>query len=194
MNKKAIIAFVTMLAITIYAGAYSSALSRSEIVHFWVAVPAGNVTSPMVARGAGPPINLAPISIDLDRRGVLKNWLSPDIEAISTHWIYNVGKRPVKVQMELVNCSIPVKWEVNANFEYNPDNHTFTQPLMPGQSIPNLGIDWIFQIPAYYMDERVIYDGGLMIKDANTGALLTFIPIKIVRGGGETSGGASCCS
>jgi hypothetical protein len=64
---------------------------------------------------------------------------------------------------------------------------------MPGQSIPNLGIDWIFKIPPSLMYSPVIYDGGLVIFDADTGETLTFLPIKIVRGSGESSGGANCC-
>jgi len=92
--------------------------------------------------------------------------------------------------MELVNVTSPVRWEVKANFEDDPDTHTFTQPLMPGSSIPNLGIDWIFHIPEN--DALVVYNGGLLLIDADTGMNLTVIPIKIGRG--EASfGGASCC-
>ena len=72
---------------------------------------------------------------------------SAKCQALSTHWIYNLVTKPVKIRMDLVNVTIPVEWEVNANFEYDPETHTFTQPLMPGGSIPNLGIDWIFHIP-----------------------------------------------
>jgi hypothetical protein len=44
------------------------------------------------------------------------------------------------------------------------------------------------------MDEQVIYDGGLLILDADSGQPLTFIPIKIVRGGTTVpQGGVGSC-
>jgi hypothetical protein len=184
------IAFLAMFLVTIVAGAYAQSFGANEIVHFWLAVPAGVVSEPTVLRGAGPPVSLSPLQIDLDQRGFLKNTFQPNVEALSTHWIYNLGKKPVKIRMELVNVTIPVKWEVNANFEYDPETHTFTQPLMPGSSIPNLGIDWIFQIPDN--DDPLVYNGGLLLIDADTGMNLTVIPIKIGRGQ-ASFGGASCC-
>ena len=57
--------------------------------------------------------------------------------------------------MELINCTIPVRWEVSANLAYDPDTQTFTERLMPGQSIKNLGIDWFFYILPYYLDEKI---------------------------------------
>lgn len=189
-----ILAFITTLCMTLYSGAYASSLSKAEIVHFWVAVPAGNVTEPKTLRGTGPPINMAPIIIDLDARGVLKNLLNPDVEALSTHWIYNLGKKPVKLGLDLVNITFPIEWEVKADWPYDPATHTFTKPLLPGQKISGLSIDWTFKIPAYYMDEAVIYDGGLLIFDADSNQPLTFIPIKIVRGANiPTQGGVGSC-
>lgn len=187
-----------MFSITVIAGFYAESIGKNEIVHFWIATPAGNVTEPMVLRGAGPPINLSPLVIDLDQRGILKNLIQPNIEAISTHWVYNLGKKPVKIRMELENCTIPVKWEVNSNFPYDPITQTFTQPLMPGNSIPNLGIDWIFEIPKdpslnmWSNGALIYYHGGLKLIDADSGEMLTFIPIIIARGV-VAYGGASCC-
>jgi hypothetical protein len=187
-------AFAMMLCLTLYSGVYASSLGKAEIVHFWVAVPAGNVTEPMTLRGAGPPISMAPLTIDLDARGLPKKLLNPDVEAISTHWIYNLGKKPIRICLDLVNVTFPIEWEVKADWPYDPSTHTFTKPLPPGQRIPGLSVDWIFKIPAYYMDEQVIYDGGLLILDADSGQPLTFIPIKIVRGGTTVpQGGVGSC-
>ena len=97
-----------MVAVTVGAGAYAQDYGKNEIVHFWLAVPAGDVAEPQVLRGAGPPVSLSPIYIDLDARGVLKKLLQPNVEALSTHWIYNLGKKPVRIRMDLINCSIPV--------------------------------------------------------------------------------------
>jgi len=198
MNLKTIGYMTLMFSVTVYSGFYSTDIGKNEIVHFWLAVPAGNVTEPMVLRGIGPPIELSPLVIDLNQRGTLKNLLQPNVEALSTHWIYNLGKKPVKIKMELVNCNIPVKWEVNSNFPYNPETQTFSAMLKPGSSIPNLGIDWIFDIPEDPSDSiwengvQIVYRGGLRLIDADSGELLTYIPIIIGRGVAAL-GGASCC-
>lgn len=190
---KIAIGFTLALLFTLYAGVYAVELRKSEIVHFWIAVPAGNITKSTTIHGAGPPIRMAPLVIDLDERGFIKKLIQPNIEAISTHWIYNVGKRPLRIGLELVNANIPIEWEVKANWPYDPVKRIFTAPIPPGGRIPNLSIDWIFIIPDYYMDEEVIYNGGLLIYDADSGQPLTFIPIKIVKGGLSSSGGGSCC-
>jgi hypothetical protein len=186
-----------MIAVTVGAAAYAQDYGKNEIVHFWLAVPAGNVTTPQVLRGAGPPISLSPLNIDLDARGILKNLIQPNVEALSTHWIYNLGKTPVRIQMDLINCSIPVAWEVSANFPYDAETRTFTQPLMPGSSIQNLGIDWIFDIPSRDEvfrkgNDGLVFNGGLLLSNADTGEILTLLPIKIGYGQ-ESFGGASCC-
>ncbi len=192
MKKLILISFVFALLITLYSGVYSQDLSKSEIVHFWIAAPAGNITKPITIIGVGPPISMAPLVIDLDQRGILKKILNPNIEAISTHWIYNVGKKPIRIKLELIEPPYPVIWEVKAAWPYDPETHTFTKPLPPGMGIPKLSIDWIFIIPDYYMDEKIIYDGGLLVIDADTNEVLTFLPIKFVRGI-SSQGGISCC-
>ncbi|MCS7097540.1 MAG: hypothetical protein NZ922_00950 [Candidatus Methanomethyliaceae archaeon] len=192
MRYKVIIGFMVAFLLTIYSGAYSAEIRKSEIVHFWVAVPAGNITHEKIIRDAGPPIRVTPLIIDLDGRGFLKKLLQPNIEAISTHWIYNVGKRPINIRLELIESDIPIVWEVKANWPYNSSTRTFTAPIPPGGRIDLLSIDWYFIIPEYYMDEKIIYDGGLLIYDANSNELLTFIPIMIIRSYHSYIGGECC--
>lgn len=192
------IAFLAMFAVTLGAGAYAAIFGKSEMIHFWVAAPAGYVRGPRMAAGGKQPIRLAPITIDLDRRGFLKRWIQPDVEGISTHWIHNVGKKPLRIRMEIVEGGVPVSWEVKADFPYDPKTHTFTAPLQPGQSIPSLAIDWLFQLPCANCPlearksgkkcSEMIYNGGLKLTDADTGELLTFIPIRIGRGIAAVSG------
>lgn len=187
MSRRSFLGFTGTFAGTLAASGYAAGLDRTEIVHFWIAVPAGHVDRPKVLASAGRPLRLAPVTIDLDKRGALKRWLQPDLEGLSTHWIVNTGKKPVRVRMELVNATLPIHWKVNANFPYDPQTRTFLQPLMPGASIPNLAIDWMFEIPRDGGSElpcggRMAYSGGLKLSDADSGELLTFIPITIGRG------------
>lgn len=195
MPNAPIIAFAVAFTflLTLGAAVYASDFGKAEMVHFRVAVPAGTVTSPTVIRGAGAPIEMAPIVIDLQQRGNLKKVLNAGIEGISTHTITNVGKKPVKIRMELVNATIPVRWEVSANLPYDPDTRTFTEPLLPGESIRNLGIDWFFQIPEDRLYDEIVYEGALRLTDADTGELLTYLPITVKNGGGLASGSGGAC-
>ncbi len=195
MTKQlAIVGFVGTMAIVLAAGSYAAGYGQAEMVHFWTAVPGGNITTTTTLRGIGMPVTMSPVFIDLDERGALRDFVTPQVEAISTHWIYNLGKTPVRIKMELINLTIPVRWEVQGNLGYDPETHTFAEPIMPGGSVQNLGIDWYFYIPGYYMDEQIVYMGGLLLSNADTGEGLTFIPITIGRGTPVYSSGGGCCS
>jgi len=182
MNRMAVIGAVAIFLITLGAGVYAQGYGQAEMFHFRVAVPAGTIVNSTTIRGAGAPVAMAPIIIDLQQRGLPRYVVRPDLEAISTHTITNVGKKPVRIRMELTNLDFPVEWDINANHPYDPASRTFTEPLLPGQSIKNLGADWFFYIPAERLHDPVVYNGGLKLTDADTGELLTFLPIQIVNG------------
>jgi hypothetical protein len=182
MDKKILIAGIAVFFLTVGAGIYAQDFGKAEMVHFQVAVPAGTIKEPVVVKNAGQSITVTPLTINLVNRGFPKAILNRNIEGISTHGITNVGKKPVRVRMEMVNETVPVQWDVSANLAWDPETHTFTDPLMPGKSIQNLGMDWFFTIPPDQLYNPVIYDGGLRFSDADTGELLTFMPIRIVNG------------
>lgn len=193
MDTKILLAGIGVFLLTIGAGFYAQEFGKAEMVHFRVAVPAGTITKPTVINAYGQQVNMAPLTINLVQRGFLKNALNGGIEGISTHGIVNAGKKPVRIRMEMVNSTIPVRWEVSANLAYDPETHTFTEPLMPGKSIPNLGIDWFFDLPREHFYEPVIYDGGLEFTDADTGELLTVLPIRIVNADLSADTAAGAC-
>lgn len=195
MEKRIIIVFAAAFTflLTFGAAVYASDFGRAEMYHFRVGVPAGTITSQMTVRGSGAPLEMAPIIIDLQQRGNLKKVLNPDVEGISTHTIMNIGKKPVKIRMEIVNASLPIRWEVSADLAYDPDTRTFIEPLPPNESIRNLGIDWFFEIPEDRLYEDIVYDGGLLLSDADTGEMLTFLPIKVINGGGIVNGTGGDC-
>ncbi|UCE28798.1 MAG: hypothetical protein JSV85_05885 [Candidatus Bathyarchaeota archaeon] len=170
------ILFIGALCLTLGGSLYSAHLAKSEILHFWIFFPSGR----------GPPPT--PIQINVNEQGSLKRILNPWTIALSTHWIINTDHQPHKVQLELVNCTIPVEWEVNAGFPWDPDTKTFTEPLDPGEGIPYLGIDWIIFVPENVRGQEVWYDGGLAVNDGDTGERLSFIPITIYGGWGLNLG------
>ena len=159
------------LGLTFASSVYSGYLSKSEMLHFWVYFPQ-----------KGRPVT--PIEIYVNNQGILKRILNPWVEALSTHWLVNTGNKPYSIRLELINCTIPVEWEVSAGIPWNSSTKTFEQPIRPGQSIPYLGLDWIFHIPPEVRSQNIWYKGGLAIIDANTNETLTFIPITIYGGWG----------
>ncbi len=164
--------FICALFVTLGSSYYSAHLGKSEMFHFWVFFPAGR----------GPPAS--PIEIHVNQQGFLKRILDPWVVALSTHWIINTGDKPYIVGLQLVNCTFPVEWEVNAGIPWDPETKSFTQPLGPGESVPYLGIDWFFHVPKEIRPQRIWYDGGLAVIDSETGDTLSFIPITIY--GSET--------
>jgi hypothetical protein len=193
MNATILIAGLAVFLLTIGAGVYAQEYGKAEMVHFRVAVPAGTITEPTQVKTGGQPVEMAPLAINLARRGFLKNLLNPGIEGISTHGIVNAGKKPLRIRMQMVNATVPVRWEVKANHAYDPASQTFTDPLMPGKSVENLAIDWYFELPPDTIYDPVIYDGGLKFTDADTGEDLTFLPIRIVNGDFSPDTAAGAC-
>jgi len=126
-----------------------------------------------------------PLVINVHERGIFKQVFNPWVEGLSTHWLVNVGDRSYRIGVKLVNTTIPVKWEVSAGIPWDPESKTFAQPIGPGRTIPELGIDWLFYVPEDARAHPVWYEGGLVVFDADTGGTLTFIPITI-RFGGES--------
>lgn len=188
MNTIAVVAGIALFILTIGAGVLAQDFGRAEMVHFQVAVPAGTIGGPVQVQAAGQTISMAPLSINLARRGLPKMLFNGDIEGISTHRITNAGKKPVRIRMAMVNSTVPVRWEVKADHPFDPASNTFTEPLMPGKAIRNLAIDWYFEIPREKLYDPVVYDGGLQFADADTGEVLTFLPIRI--GNGDMGAGA----
>lgn len=193
MDWKVPVSGFLVFLLTIGAGVYAQEYGKAEMVHFRVAVPADTIREPTMVNGAGRPVAMAPITINLAGRGLLKMIFNGAIEGISTHGIVNVGKKPVRVRMEMVNTTVPVRWEVSANHAYDAETRTFTDPLLPGNSIANLAIDWYFEIPQKNLYDPVVYEGGLRFTDADTGELLTFLPIRIVNGNPQAGAAAEAC-
>jgi hypothetical protein len=195
----ALLGFIAMFAVTMGSGVYAKYLTLNESKSISIAVPAGNVTQPTTISGSGRSVSMAPVSVDLDKRGLPKQLVHPNLENIGSKSIINLGKNPVTIRLELMNCSLPVKWLVTSAWPYDPATHTFTKPLPPGGSITGLSMNLWFTFPTddpsyiHNTDGVIVYNGGLRVTDANSGELLTFIPITIGRG--TTSvGGDNCCS
>ncbi|MDD5188250.1 MAG: hypothetical protein PHF57_08585 [Methanoregula sp.] len=188
MNVKILVAAIIIFLVTLSAAVYGMDFGKAESVSFTVAVPAGTITAPTLVKGTGPQVSMAPLTINLAGRGFPKMLFNGGIERIKSSTITNVGKKPVRIRMEMINGTIPVQWNVKAGVPYDPESHTFTEPLMPGKSIPNFGGSWYFSFPPEKLHDPVVYDGGLKFSDADTGETLTFLPIRFVNGNPSAEG------
>lgn len=179
------IAFAIISVIIFGSSVYAkSTLNTSELVHFFVPFPAGKVTRPTtVSSPSGEKIFVRPITINVDERGILKRVFNPAIEGLSTHWLTNIDTRPHRIGMKFTNINVPVDWDVGARIPWDEATRTFGVAVAPGDSIMDLGVDWLFHFPSEVRAKQVWYDGTLVVFDADTNESLTIIPIKFIKGG-----------
>ncbi len=182
-----LLAFAVVVALVVGSGLYTkSVLNASELVHFFVPFPAGKITRPMtVSSPLGGSIFTRPITINVEQRGVLKKLLNPAIEGLSTHWLTNIDSKPHRIGLKFSNLNVPVDWEVGAGIPWDPATKTFGQAIGPGESIKDLGVDWLFHFPDEVRAQQVWYEGSLIVFDADTNETLTTIPIKFTKGGSK---------
>jgi len=179
-----VLAFVIVMILTIGSSLYAEVvLGPTELVHFWVPFPA-RVTRPMtVPIPSGGTVFTRPILVEVHKQGIFKRAINPWVIGLSTHWLVNVGDRPYRIGLRLVNTTLPVKWEASAGIPWDSESKTFAHPIEPGKMIPELGIDWFFYIPEDVRSLQVWYSGGLVVFDTDSGETLTFLPITIRFGG-----------
>ena len=178
---------VLIFGSSVYA---KSTLNPSELVHFFIPFPSGRVIKPTtVSSPTGERIFVRPISINVDERGFLKRIFNPEIEGLSTHWLTNIDTKPHRICMKFTNLNVPVDWEIGAAIPWDPETKTFGEAIGPGESIKDLGVDWLFHFPEEVRVKPVWYQGTLVIFDADTLEDLTIIPIKFTTGGANENTG-----
>jgi len=160
-----------------------STLNPTELSHFFVPFPAGRVVRPMTVKNpvTGGSIFVRPITIEVDKRGILKRLLNPSVEGLSTHWLDNIDTKPHRIGLKFTNLNFKVEWDVHAGIPWDEATHTFKEAVAPGERITDLGVDWLFFFPAEVRAKDVWYDGALIVFDADTNETLTTIPIKFVQ-------------
>jgi hypothetical protein len=181
------VAAMAVAALTLGSSVYARrVLNTTELVHFFIPFPAGKVVRPRVVdRPDGRKIFIQPLIIDVNERGLLKRIFNPGREGVSTHWLVNIDTKPHRIGMTLTNVDVPLHWEVGAGIPWDPVSRTFQQAVAPGESVPDLGVDWIFEFPRERREKNVWYEGELIIFDADSGEKLTVFPLKFQSGRGE---------
>lgn len=179
-----LIAFVAIALLVFGSSVYAkNTLNVSELVHFFVPFPAGKITRPItVSSPNGDKIFTRPITINVNDRGILKQVLNPGIEGLSTHWLTNIDTKPHRIGMKFTNINVPVDWEVGAAIPWDAETRTFGTAVAPGESIKDLGVDWLFHFPTEVRTQSIWYDGTLVVFDVDTNENLTIIPVKFIKG------------
>ncbi|MEJ2210496.1 MAG: hypothetical protein P8129_15865 [Anaerolineae bacterium] len=179
-------------------GLWSQSLfTKSELMHFSVNFPSEgraetmsccNVGGPW-AREHGDDWNDYPaggllaygdegaLVVDVGQQGLIKRTLQPGLISISSHWLRNVGTQPYRIRLEMDMCELDMEW---LTFEANWDQETqaSTRLIEPGDTF---NMDWFFHIPVEQRNQEIVCAGELRIIDADTGNLLTDLPVKIVN-------------
>jgi len=175
---------LAVMAVTFAGSVYADrVLNPTELVHFFVPFPAGKVFRPgTVDRPGGAKVFVRPLVIDVNGRGILKRLINPGLEGLSTHWLINVDTKPHRIGMRFTNVDVPLRWEVGAGIPWDPEERVFETAVGPGESVPDLAIDWIFEFSKERRSRDVWYAGALVVFDADTGEDLTTIPVKFQAG------------
>jgi len=176
-----------------------SLFTKSELMHFSVNFPSEgraetmsccNVGGPW-AREHDPEWSEYPeggllaygeegaLVVDVGQQGFLKRTLQPNYISISSHWLRNVGTQPYRIRLEMDMCDLEMEW---LTFEADWDRaaQASTRYIEPGDTF---NMDWFFTIPDGRRSQAVVCDGELRVLDAETGDLLTDLPVKIVNSG-----------
>jgi hypothetical protein len=89
----------------------------------------------------------------------------------------NVGTQPYRIRIEMEMCDLETEW---LTFEADWDQATqeSTRYVEPGDTF---NMDWFFRIPDEVRAQATVCDGELRVLDADTGDLLTDLPVRIVN-------------
>jgi hypothetical protein len=190
----ALLAFVFAMGFGRWA---QSLFTKSELMHFSVNFPSEgraetmsccNVGGPW-ARTYGDDWNDYPaggllaygeegaLVVDVGQQGLLKRTLQPNLISISSHWLRNVGIQPYHIRLEMDMCDLEMRW-VTFERDWDPVTRTSTRAVAPGD---NYNMDWLFTIPSEQHNQSLICAGELRVIDADSGDVLTDLPVKIVN-------------
>ncbi len=169
-----ILTFIAALFLALLFGHYRQTLSQAESVHFSLNFPAKTVKE---AGGLGPRGHEGIVFVNLTRVGIFKRLIQPDVVNISSHWIKNVSKRPIRIKIRLVNCDFPV-YVSTPEKSWNDSAKTFERKINPGEMI---SMDWNIVLPSEVLQKRVILNSAVEVIDAEAGQQISYLPIKIIN-------------
>jgi len=174
--KPALYTFLSLLGLAtpLALGSYHRKVGGGEAYHQFYTFP---------KKGARPVI------LNYGGDGFLHRWISRhSIEG--TLGLTNTGEAvKVRMRMEKVPEGLQIHWDSSHTRDFDLEDKTIGRTLNPGESV---SVHHTFRIGEALRKQAVVFDGGLRIMNADTGASLLFITIRILNAGPtvpEPSGG-----
>lgn len=188
------------LGLALIAGAWRSRMATAESVHFSFNVP--SAASNAGPGGLGPFGREGYIAVDLARTGLPKRLIQPSLLNLSSHWVRNVGKTPIRLRLEMVEgtrtaaSAVRIEWESRER-SFDPKTHMLGRPLAPGEEIT---VDWLLTIPpdanapvADATGAVIAWQGTLVARDADTAVELSRLPMVVGWGLDAKTVRETCC-
>jgi hypothetical protein len=178
--------FAVAVGVAFGLGAWRGTMADGESVHYAVNYPAEGKE----AGGPGARGGTGFVVVNVAHTGLLKRITQPNVVNLSTHWLRNVGKKPLRIRLAAEGFTMPIRWD-SLELAWDAENHSVSRPLAPGEAIT---VDWYVTLPRPIPITKVIDEGKLVVYDADTGKALTRLPIAIVNGKVTTGAGGDCCA
>jgi hypothetical protein len=200
VTRRRWVALLVAASLTVLAGRWAKGLfTTSEFVHFSVNFPTEPGLPVLPVAEVGGPWALKPelaaephpaggllvwgregrVVVDLDRRHPIKWLVQPRKLLLSTHWLRNVGPVPRRLGLDLELCGAGLQW-ITFERDWDQEARLSTRAVEPGATF---NMDWVVTLTPALLEPDGRCDGLLQVTDADTGELLTRLPLSIVHGG-----------
>jgi hypothetical protein len=127
-----------------------------------------------------PARNARPLYLSYGDDGILHKLISPH-SMDGTFSLTNDGD-DVKIRMQMTGVpeGLTVHWGSGHTRDFNLDTATVERVLHSGDSV---SVHHTYHVGENLRQQPVIFDGGLVVSDADSGETLLTIPIRIQRAG-----------
>lgn len=179
--------FALAMALAFALGAWRMTMADAESVHFAVNYPAtGKDMGGPGAMGA-----TGSVVVNVGNTGFIKSVVQPDVVNLSSHWVKNVGDTPRRIRVAAEGFKYPIRWD-SLDRDWDDETHSVSRALDPDEAIT---VDWFVTLPRPLpADTYTLAQGTFAVYDADTGELLTALPITIVNSGFGAAKGGDCCA
>jgi len=164
-------------------GGYSSSIAAGERVAFVMNFPATG------AECGGPSMRdlSGSVSGSLDKAGIAKRYLQPNVVEVASHVILHVGDTARLISFETSGFPQATEWH-SRDRAWNEHTHAIERPIPPGEAV-DLSLRVTFPEPLPAQEELLC--GSIIVLDSESGEKLSELPVHIYGSGSGTGG--SCC-
>lgn len=169
--------------VMIALGGYSSSIAAGERVAFVMNYPATG------SECGGPSMRdlTGTVSGSLDKAGIAKRYLQPNVIEVASHVILNTGDTDRLISFETSGFPQDTEWH-SRDLAWNERTHAIERPIPPGEAV-DLSLRVTFPKPLPAVEELLC--GSIIVVDTDTREKLSELPVHIYRTGSGTGG--NCC-